>query len=62
MPRFTPWYSTPPVEPLQSNIVLQQVLRPSLQRAFPLPKPEQGNEQHLRVLLDALKDVEAEEP
>ena len=32
------------------------------QRAFPLPKPDQGDEQHLRVLLDALRDMEAEEP
>ena len=63
MPRVTPWHSGVPPDPLHSlDVVVDEVLRPSLRRAFPLPAPEQGEDPHFRFLLDALTYVSQDKP
>jgi hypothetical protein len=37
MARFTPWFDGAPLEPGGAALLFDEVLRPSLKRAFPLP-------------------------
>lgn len=58
MPRFSSWHSSVPPDPAHHpDLVIDEVLRPSLQRVYPLSAPEQDEDPHFRFLLDALTYV-----
>ncbi len=53
MPRFTPW--RPDAAPDQDADLLREVVvRPSLEKAFPLPSDGCPGEERFRQVLDAL--------
>lgn len=57
MPRFTPWHAGVPLDPSHSDVLVEEVLRPSLRQAFPLPEPDHCSEDRFRILLDALAQI-----
>lgn len=54
MPRFTPWSSGVPLDHSESDALLDEVLRPSLRQAFPLPAVRSGEDPRFDQLLEAL--------
>jgi hypothetical protein len=62
MPRFTPWYAGIPVDPADSVALLEEVLRPSLRQAFPLPEPDEGAADPFATVLDALAQPFMDKP
>lgn len=53
MPRFTPW--RPDAAPDQdADLLREAVVRPSLDKAFPLPSHGSPGEERFRQVLDAL--------
>ena len=63
MARFSPWPVDEPLDPTErAQALIEQVLRPNLHRAFPLPAPGHGEDQHFRFLLDTLAYVTNSRP
>jgi hypothetical protein len=62
MPRFTPWYSGVPPDPVISDGLVREVVQASLRRAYPLPTPEQDREERFCDLLDGLRQVRKHMP
>ncbi len=54
MARFTPWLGGAPVEPVEAGPLIEEVLRPSLQLAFPLPSEADISDVRFHRLLEAL--------
>jgi hypothetical protein len=59
MPRFTPWHSGVPCDPSERDELIDEVLRPGLRQAFPLP--DRSQDERFRILLDALARLSASE-
>jgi hypothetical protein len=62
MPRFTPWSFGAPPETPDSDSLLEEVLRPSLRQAFPLPASQSGEDPRFRRLLEALAQRTVDAP
>jgi hypothetical protein len=54
MPRFTPWHAKMPIDRAMADTCLEEVIRPSLLRAFPLPEQDHAADQRFGGLLEAL--------
>ena len=54
LPRFTPWHSGVPPDHAESEPCLNEVIRPGLRQAFPLPAPDHADDERFCMLLEAL--------